>query len=87
MLGPLLPNYLGLLIARSGFKRLVLVAKVGSQSLTPALVGGRELSALQRPPHRGGLAGFHLYRALDNDIGASDRDSVVLDMYFLRALH
>ena len=56
----------------------------------PRLVGGWVLSVLERHcevRNVVGLAGFHLYRALDNDINACERDGVVLDAYVLLALH
>ena len=85
MLGPLLPDYLPLLVARSGFKRLVLIAEVGFPFFdawpTPlgGWVGTVRITAALRDTRSGGLAGFHLQCALDNDISACHRDSVVLD--------
>ena len=93
MLGPFRPNYLPLLVARSAFERLVLVTEVGFPFLNawPPPLGGwpgtvASRATLRGPPC-GGLAGFHLYRAPDNDISASDRDGVVLHVHFLLTLH
>ena len=93
MLGPFLPNYRLVLVARSAFERLALITKVGSPFFYawPTRLGGWlgpiSISATLRGPHCGGSAGFHVFRTLDNDIRAGHRDGVVLDVYFSRALH
>ena len=93
MLGLFCPDRFPLLGTRRAFKRLKLVTKVGFPILDawPAPLGERLEAVASRTTlrrsHCGGLAGFHLYRALDGDISASDRDGVVLDVHFLRILH
>ena len=70
MLGPLLPNCLALLVARSDFERLEFITEVGFPIFDswPTLLGGWlgtfRIRAALRAPHRGALAGFHLHRAL-----------------------